>query len=52
MSLVFIEGHLYDVHAFLPDHPGNAELLLLSIGRDASEAFRTSVRDDSVDASQ
>lgn len=37
--LVGIEGSLYDVTAFVLDHPGSPDVLLDSAGRDATEMF-------------
>ena len=38
--LLYIEGHVYDVSTFLGEHPGDEQLLLAAIGRDATEAFQ------------
>ncbi|GAA5980538.1 hypothetical protein JCM11641_006673 [Rhodosporidiobolus odoratus] len=36
---VLIEGRVYDVTAFLDDHPGGRKILLNSAGKDATEKF-------------
>ncbi|KCV70453.1 hypothetical protein H696_02795 [Fonticula alba] len=36
---IIIEGRVYDVTAFLNDHPGGARIILRHAGRDATEAF-------------
>ncbi|XP_038875836.1 cytochrome b5-like [Benincasa hispida] len=38
---LIISGYVYDVTAFLPDHPGGEELLLLAVGRDATFDFKS-----------
>lgn len=37
--LIRLNGRLYDCTDFLPDHPGDPQLILASAGMDATEAF-------------
>jgi len=36
---VIIEGSVYDLTAFLPDHPGGKKAIMLFAGKDATEEF-------------
>src|ERR1700761_7468928 len=36
---VIIHGRVYDVHAFLEDHPGGPEILTQHAGKDATQEF-------------
>jgi cytochrome b involved in lipid metabolism len=36
---VVIEGKVYDLTAFLPDHPGGKKAIMLFAGKDATEEF-------------
>lgn len=36
---VIIDGDVYDVTKFLPDHPGGMKAVLIYAGRDATEEF-------------
>ncbi|KAG7311095.1 hypothetical protein JYU34_003960 [Plutella xylostella] len=38
-AFIIIDNVVYDVTAFLDDHPGGAEVLLDNAGRDASDCF-------------
>jgi len=36
---VVLHGKVYDVSAFLPDHPGGKKAIVLYAGKDATEEF-------------
>ena len=36
---VILNGKVYDVTAFMPDHPGGKKAIMLYAGKDASEEF-------------
>ena len=36
---VILHGKVYDVTAFLPDHPGGKKAIMLFAGKDATEEF-------------
>jgi cytochrome b involved in lipid metabolism len=38
---VAIDGLVYDITAYLPDHPSEPELILPWCGREATQAWRT-----------
>lgn len=39
-----IEGKVYDLTAYLPEHPSKPGLILPWCGKEASEAYRTKTR--------
>lgn len=39
-----INGQVYDLTAYLPQHPADPELMLAWCGREASEAYRTKTK--------
>lgn len=36
-----IDGHVYDITAYLPDHPSNPKLILPWCGKEATQAWQT-----------
>lgn len=42
-ALVVIEGIVHDVTPFIHDHPGGTALVLLSVGKDATQAFNGAI---------
>ena len=39
-----LDGIVYDITAYLPDHPSNPRIILPWCGKEASEAYRTKTR--------
>ena len=46
---IVINGKVYDVTKFLPDHPGGKKAILMYGGKDATEEFEMLHRPDIID---
>ncbi|CAG8462371.1 12566_t:CDS:10 [Ambispora leptoticha] len=40
-AFIAIRGNVYDITKFIKNHPGGEDILLLAIGKDATQAFET-----------
>lgn len=42
--ILAINGQVYDLSAYLPEHPSKPDIILPWCGKEASEAYRTKTR--------